>query len=220
MPALPPSAEPGQAPRRARSFHLPALAHALLRGRAEPPRRCSASPPAAAATRGAARRSPEMNVEHIQDLIKKLADELNGGPPARDGETQPEAAPALESAAEAMIGRSAAALETTARSMRGATGRCRPSVRVRGARRARRSPRPGDRQRGRRPGRPRRRCSIPSSRASPRRLRRSASRCCWSRSTLSPKAARATTRSASGCAPRTAPHSSRAITRASPWVRA
>jgi cyclic-di-GMP phosphodiesterase TipF (flagellum assembly factor) len=61
----------------------------------------------------------EVNVELIQDLIKKLADELNGGPPAHDGDSQPEPAP--ENAPEAMLGRSVAALETTARTMRSAT---------------------------------------------------------------------------------------------------
>jgi cyclic-di-GMP phosphodiesterase, flagellum assembly factor TipF len=63
--------------------------------------------------------TPEMNVEYIQDLIKKLADELNGGPPSPDPrpDFDTELAPANE--AEAMIGRSVAALENTARTMRG-----------------------------------------------------------------------------------------------------
>ncbi len=84
-------------------------------------RRLLGDPPAAPPPEAAPGAQPEVNVELIQDLIKKLADELNGGPPARDGEAQPEAAPASTSAAEAMVGRSVAALETTARSMRSAT---------------------------------------------------------------------------------------------------
>ncbi len=62
--------------------------------------------------------SPEVNVEHIQELIKKLADELNGGPPPHhDADLESATTPANE--AEAMIGRSVAALETTVRTMRG-----------------------------------------------------------------------------------------------------
>ena len=58
---------------------------------------------------------PEMDVEHIQELIKKLADELNGGPPTHNAN----AAVMPDDEADAMIGRSVAALETTARTMRG-----------------------------------------------------------------------------------------------------
>jgi cyclic-di-GMP phosphodiesterase, flagellum assembly factor TipF len=63
--------------------------------------------------------SGEFNVEVIQDLIKKLADELNG-PPARDIDAAGESASVGEAEAhpEAMIGQSVAALETTARAMR------------------------------------------------------------------------------------------------------
>jgi cyclic-di-GMP phosphodiesterase, flagellum assembly factor TipF len=62
--------------------------------------------------------APEMNVEHIQELIKKLADELNGGPPPHhDADLESAIAPASE--AEAIIGRSVAALEKTVRTMRG-----------------------------------------------------------------------------------------------------
>ena len=64
---------------------------------------------------------PEMNVEHIQELIKKLADELNGGPPSHDASADPEQAMMPANETEAMIGRSVAALETTARTMRGDT---------------------------------------------------------------------------------------------------
>jgi cyclic-di-GMP phosphodiesterase TipF (flagellum assembly factor) len=57
---------------------------------------------------------PEMSVELIQDLIKKLADELNGTPaPAAERAAKPEPA----NATEAMISRSVAALQTTARTM-------------------------------------------------------------------------------------------------------
>jgi cyclic-di-GMP phosphodiesterase TipF (flagellum assembly factor) len=64
--------------------------------------------------------APELNVEHIQELIKKLADELNGGPPPHhNADLESGIAPANE--AEAMIGRSVAALETTVRTMRGDT---------------------------------------------------------------------------------------------------
>jgi EAL domain-containing protein (putative c-di-GMP-specific phosphodiesterase class I) len=61
----------------------------------------------------------EINVEVIQDLIKKLADELNG-PSRRVADTAAESTPGSEPDAhpEAMIGRSVAALETTARAMR------------------------------------------------------------------------------------------------------
>jgi len=56
---------------------------------------------------------PELNVEVIQDLIKKLADELNG-PPNRDANA--EGAPA--GAPERMISHSVAALDAAARAMR------------------------------------------------------------------------------------------------------
>jgi cyclic-di-GMP phosphodiesterase, flagellum assembly factor TipF len=62
---------------------------------------------------------PELNVEHIQELIKKLADELNGGPPSHEEGTGPDRAIMPANETEAMIGRSVAALETTARTMRG-----------------------------------------------------------------------------------------------------
>ena len=57
--------------------------------------------------------SPDLNVEVIQDLIKKLADELNG-PADRDAGAGSE--PGLT--AEAMLARSIAALDTAARAMR------------------------------------------------------------------------------------------------------
>jgi cyclic-di-GMP phosphodiesterase TipF (flagellum assembly factor) len=56
----------------------------------------------------------EINVEVIQDLIKKLADELNGPAPGRDAQSD---TPAAEP--EALIGRSVAALDATSRAMRG-----------------------------------------------------------------------------------------------------
>jgi cyclic-di-GMP phosphodiesterase, flagellum assembly factor TipF len=58
---------------------------------------------------------PEMRVEHVQELIKKLADELNTAtPPAGVGER---AAPPRAPDPDAMINRSVDALEATARSM-------------------------------------------------------------------------------------------------------
>jgi cyclic-di-GMP phosphodiesterase TipF (flagellum assembly factor) len=61
----------------------------------------------------------EINVEVIQDLIKKLAEELNG-PSLRNADAAGKSAPSAEPDAhpEAMIGQSVAALETTARAMR------------------------------------------------------------------------------------------------------
>jgi EAL domain-containing protein (putative c-di-GMP-specific phosphodiesterase class I) len=68
---------------------------------------------------GAASPSPsEKNVEMIQDLIKKLADELSDVPPAPAQATS--AAPGETE--EAMIARSLAALDTAAASMRAASG--------------------------------------------------------------------------------------------------
>jgi cyclic-di-GMP phosphodiesterase, flagellum assembly factor TipF len=67
---------------------------------------------------GVAVPEPEMNFEHIQGLIKKLADELNG-PPGQESNAR--ATPAAEETAavsDGMIGRSAAALESAARAMR------------------------------------------------------------------------------------------------------
>lgn len=60
--------------------------------------------------------SGEINVEVIQDLIKKLADELNSPPPRATDAAAGEGASGTEP--EAMIGRSAAALDTAARAMR------------------------------------------------------------------------------------------------------
>jgi EAL domain-containing protein (putative c-di-GMP-specific phosphodiesterase class I) len=64
--------------------------------------------------------SGELNVEVIQDLIKKLADELNS-PPPREADAAGESASGADPNAEpeVMIGRSAAALDTAARAMRG-----------------------------------------------------------------------------------------------------
>ena len=70
------------------------------------------------AWQGAASPSPsEKNVELIQDLIKKLADELSDVPPTASPPTAP--AGDLE---DAMIARSLAALDTAAASMRAAAG--------------------------------------------------------------------------------------------------
>jgi cyclic-di-GMP phosphodiesterase TipF (flagellum assembly factor) len=64
----------------------------------------------------------EVNVEVIQDLIKKLADELNA-PPARDDGAEGGHAAVSEAAPEDMVGRSAAALDTAARAMRAGPAR-------------------------------------------------------------------------------------------------
>ena len=73
--------------------------------------------PASAATE-LPRLDAEVNVEYIQELIKKLADELNGPVQAPLPEARPAAEPTSVADTEAMIGRSVAALETTARGMR------------------------------------------------------------------------------------------------------
>jgi hypothetical protein len=76
----------------------------------------------------------EVNVEYIQDLIKKLADELNG--PVQAPLPDEKAAQAIAGDPEGMIGRSVSALETTARVMRTP-----PSARRCCSSRSRRSPR-------------------------------------------------------------------------------
>jgi cyclic-di-GMP phosphodiesterase TipF (flagellum assembly factor) len=63
--------------------------------------------------------SGEINVEVIQDLIRKLADELNGPSPRNaDAAGQSASGADAEASPDAMIGQSVAALETTARAMR------------------------------------------------------------------------------------------------------
>ncbi len=57
-------------------------------------------------------------MEVIQELIKKLADELND--PNRDGQGDETPVQALSAEPDTMIGRSAAALDTASRAMRGA----------------------------------------------------------------------------------------------------
>jgi EAL domain-containing protein (putative c-di-GMP-specific phosphodiesterase class I) len=92
----------------------------LSGGRGSPRLSTNPSPPRGTgeAWQGAASASPsEKNVELIQDLIKKLADELSDVPSAA------QAAPAVAGEAEdAMIARSLAALDTAAASMRAAAG--------------------------------------------------------------------------------------------------
>jgi len=58
----------------------------------------------------------EINVEVIQDLIKKLADELNG--PGRDTQADGTSVQALAAEPDALIGRSVAALDAASRAMR------------------------------------------------------------------------------------------------------
>jgi cyclic-di-GMP phosphodiesterase TipF (flagellum assembly factor) len=73
--------------------------------------------PASASRRTALEPAPaqgEMNVELIQNLIKKLADELNEGDGRAPAHREPSTAP------ESMVGRSAAARGTAARAKRGA----------------------------------------------------------------------------------------------------
>lgn len=80
----------------------------------KPPVAATAPEPAQAANM-----PPEMSVEMIQDLIKKLADELNTAPatpPRVRGRLVPQPAEG-----DALIGRSIAALEATAKTMRAAT---------------------------------------------------------------------------------------------------
>jgi cyclic-di-GMP phosphodiesterase, flagellum assembly factor TipF len=60
----------------------------------------------------------EINVEVIQDLIKKLADELNS--PGRDGQGDEMPVQPLSAEPDALIGRSVAALDSASRAMRGA----------------------------------------------------------------------------------------------------
>ncbi len=107
------------APRPAAPFdfrpaHMPSLAEpAAMPEPAQPVERRA---PAMEPLPPTASSPSEKNVELIQDLIKKLADELNGVPPPA---TQERAAqPPSAQDTEGMIGRSVAALETAARTMR------------------------------------------------------------------------------------------------------
>src|SRR5262245_21372123 len=68
----------------------------------------------AAGPRTSAKAQPEMSVELVQDLIKKLADELNSTTAAERADK-----PITPSMTEAMIGHSVAALQATARTMPG-----------------------------------------------------------------------------------------------------
>jgi cyclic-di-GMP phosphodiesterase TipF (flagellum assembly factor) len=75
--------------------------------------------------------SPDINVEVIQDLIKKLADELNG-PPAREAASGAASDPGVS--AEAMLGRSVAALDAAARAMRAEASEAPPALAAPGRR--------------------------------------------------------------------------------------
>jgi cyclic-di-GMP phosphodiesterase TipF (flagellum assembly factor) len=102
-----PSKEPTMAP----PAPTPAPAAAGPTGDAAP-----APTPAPEAEAAPEPAQPEMSVELIQDLIKKLADELNGTP-ATTTAPAPAARPEPANATEALIGQSIAALQTAARAM-------------------------------------------------------------------------------------------------------
>jgi EAL domain-containing protein (putative c-di-GMP-specific phosphodiesterase class I) len=106
------------------AFHYrPRDAGTLGAGRIAPRQAAPASGGSVEGWQGAASASPsEKNVELIQDLIKKLADELSDGPPAAAATS----APAGEE--DAMIARSLAALDTAAASMRAAAGEPTPAA--------------------------------------------------------------------------------------------
>ncbi len=138
------------------------------------------SPPAKERTGGAPAAglgalSGAINVEVIQDLIKKLADELNGPLPANADAVGESASSAdLDARPEEMIGQSIAALEATAHAMRvGQRAALFPPPRRSKARR-RKAGRPLP---GMRPWAAARRLSTRNWRASPRPSPRSASRC-------------------------------------------
>ena len=122
----------------------------------------------------------------------------------RDDQRAPGRRPERTDETEAMIGRSVAALQTTARSdagpaRRGGSGAPRQPCGLAAKCRPRGRPDARARLGAGAPRQARRRSSIPSSRASPRPSPPSAWRSCSSRSTPSPKAGRATSRSACGC---------------------
>ena len=140
---------------------------------------------------------PEMSVELVQDLIKKLADELNSTTAAERADK-----PITPGMTEAMIGRSVAALQATARTVPGPHADLRaaapvrdlgdlpPAGRRRGGRQS--SPPPVRSQVLAHPANRRR--SIPSSHALPKPWRQGAWRCCSSPSTSLPRAGRAISR--------------------------
>lgn len=117
-PAARPAAQPG--------LQLPP--HFTGTPAAAAPERREAAPSQARAPEGSAldSSSPEMNVEIIQNLIKKLADELNGVLPEKDA--TPDSVVADTFDAQAVIGQSVAALETTARTMRVPPAPARPAA--------------------------------------------------------------------------------------------
>ncbi len=86
MPALPPGAgsEPGQGPAAHDPFTFRPSRSPYFEDEPASEGRLLGDPPAAPPPEAAPGAHPEVNVELIQDLIKKLADELNGGrhPPA------------------------------------------------------------------------------------------------------------------------------------------
>ncbi len=111
--------------RRARSRPWPirAIRTRSTSGRCRHPRwscrkqvRRRSGPHRARTERSIAAAEQEVNVEYIQELIKKLADELNG--PVQAPLPDQDAKAAVAADADGMIGRSVEALETTARGMR------------------------------------------------------------------------------------------------------
>jgi len=111
-PEAPPRTRPAD-PFNFRPSREPSLPPAALPGLARDPTPVAGEPRASLAPAAAGASPPEMRVELVQELIKKLADELN----TSTGSERPAQPPPRASAAEAMIGRSVEALEAAARGM-------------------------------------------------------------------------------------------------------
>jgi cyclic-di-GMP phosphodiesterase, flagellum assembly factor TipF len=111
-PSQPGSPQPGN-PFNFRPSRDPALSSLFSPGASAPDPRSSPPPPVPA--NGL---QPEISVDFVEESIKKLADALNTAP---SGE-RPAPQPQRGEDAEAMIGRSVAALQTTARAMQAPAG--------------------------------------------------------------------------------------------------